>query len=60
MTVMYLNNDVREQDYWLSEVEDTGLMVDLSEDFMQRYREAVDLYDGIQAELELIWKSKEA
>jgi hypothetical protein len=61
MTAIYLHNDTREQDYWLSEIEGepTGTLVDLSDEFMQRYREAVDNYDAIQAELELIYKSKE-
>lgn len=59
MTAIYLNVDAREQDYWLTEIEEGGVLVDLSDDFMQRYREAVDNYDGIQAELELIYKSKE-
>ena len=58
MTAIYLNVDSRDRDYWLTEIEE-GVLVDLSEDFMTRYREAVDLYDGIQAELELIYKSKE-
>ena len=59
MTAIYLNVDTREQDYWLTEIEEGGVLVDLSDDFMARYREAVDNYDGIQAELELIYKSKE-
>lgn len=59
MTFMYLNEDTREKDYWLTEIEETGVAVDLSDEFIQRYREAVDNYDGIQAELELIYKSKE-
>lgn len=58
MTAIYLNVDARERDYWLTEIEQ-GVLVDLSDEFMERYREAVDLYDGIQAELELIYKSKE-
>lgn len=58
MTVMYLNEDPRERDYWLTELEEGGVVVDLSEEFLERYREAVDLYDGVQAELELIYKSK--
>ena len=59
MTFMYLNNDTREEDYWLTEIEEGGHPVDLSDEFIQRYREAVDVYDGVQAELELIYKSKE-
>lgn len=59
MTATYLHVDTREQDYWITEIEDNGVLVDLSDEFIQRYREAVDNYDGIQAELELIYKSKE-
>lgn len=61
MTFMYLNEDTREIDYFLSEAATPAINsveVDLSEDFLSRYREAVDLYDGVQAELELIYKSK--
>lgn len=56
--VVYLHADTREPDYWLSEIEG-GALVDLSDEFHERYREAVDNYDAIQAELELIYKSKE-
>jgi hypothetical protein len=59
LTATYLHVDTREQDYWITEIEDNGVLVDLSDEFIQRYREAVDNYDGIQAELELIYKSKE-
>jgi hypothetical protein len=59
LTATYLHVDTREQDYWITEIEDNGVLVDLSDEFIQRYREAVDLYDGVQAELELIYKSKE-
>ena len=62
MTFMYLNNDTRPTDYFLSEVEVAQtkfVEVDLSDEFINRYREAVDNYDGVQAELELIYKSKE-
>jgi hypothetical protein len=57
---MYLVEDTRTPDFFLSENEvPAGREVDLSEDFIQRYEEAVNVYDGIQAELELIYKSKE-
>ncbi len=60
MTVMYLVEDVREPDYFLHDAEiHNGRPVDLSDDFIERYEEAGRLYDGIQAELELIYKSKE-
>lgn len=62
MTFMYLNNDTRETDFFLSDVEvpqSKYVEVDLSDEFIERYREAVDNYDGIQAELELMYKSKE-
>lgn len=62
MTFQYLNIDVRDPDYFLSEVEVADVRsaeVDLSDEFIQRYREAVDNYDGIQAELELIFSGKE-
>lgn len=61
MTFMYLNNDVRDPDFFLTEAATTGVdsvEVDLSEEFIERYREAVDNYDGIQAELELMYKGK--
>jgi hypothetical protein len=63
MTATYLIADNREPDYWLNDdpasAQRNGLLVDLSEDFISRYDEANRLYDGIQAELELIYKSKE-
>ena len=60
MTVMYLNEDNRTPDYWLAEdMSSPGTVeVDLSDEFITRYEEAVMNYDGIQAELELIYKSK--
>ena len=62
MTIMYLNVDVRDPDYWLTEeaVKGTrGVEVDLSDEFIERYDEAGRVYDGLQAELELIYTSKE-
>lgn len=58
MPVMYLNEDTRERDYWLTEIDEAGVLVDLSDEFLERYKEAVDNYDGVQAELELIYKGK--
>lgn len=58
MTATYLCEDSREKDYFLSEHRTDGELVDLSDDFLARYQEAVNLYDGVQAELELIYKSK--
>ena len=58
----YLIADVREPDYWLTEEEPAGQrahLVDLSPEFMERYEEAGRLYDGVQAELELIYNSKD-
>lgn len=59
--LMYLIEDARPLDYWLSDAKDQPLAreVDLSDEFIERYHEAVMNYDGIQAELELIYKSKE-
>lgn len=59
--LMYLNEDARPLDYWLSDAHDnpSAREVDLSDEFIERYHEAVMDYDGIQAELELIYKSKE-
>lgn len=59
MPIMYLNEDTR-PDFWLGD-EDTPFAreVDLSDEFVKEYEEAVMNYDGIQAQLELIWKSKE-
>lgn len=59
--LMYLNEDARPLDYWLSDSNDNpnAREVDLSDEFIERYHEAVMDYDGIQAELELIYKSKE-
>lgn len=61
MTLMYLNEDNRPLDYWLDEAKtsENAREVDLSDEFVERYHEAVMDYDGIQAELELIYKSKE-
>lgn len=60
MTIMYLNMDARDPDYWLTEeINKNGREVDLSDEFIDRYDEAGRVYDGIQAELELIYKSKE-
>jgi hypothetical protein len=62
MTFQYLNVDVRDPDYFLTEAEVADVRsaeVDLSDEFIQRYKEAVDNYDGIQAELELIFSGKE-
>lgn len=62
MTIMYLVEDTRPVDFWLKEAADPGdgsREVDLSEEFITRYHEAVMDYDGVQAELELIYKSKE-
>lgn len=60
MPIMYLIEDARPLDYWLSEhQEPMSREVDLSDEFVERYHEAVMDYDGIQAELELIYKSKE-
>lgn len=62
MTVQYLNLDKRETDYFLSDVEHTDVMhvdVDLSDEFIERYKEAVDNYDGVQAELDLMFRSKQ-
>jgi hypothetical protein len=59
--LMYLNEDSRSLDYWLDDTATTpnAREVDLSDEFIERYHEAVMDYDGIQAELELIYKSKE-
>lgn len=59
--LMYLNEDARPLDYWLSDAQDnpSAREVDLSDEFIERYHEAVMDYDGFQAELELIYKSKE-
>ncbi len=59
--LMYLNEDSRPLDYWLDDTATTpnAREVDLSDEFIERYHEAVMDYDGIQAELELIYKSKE-
>lgn len=59
--LMYLNEDARPLDYWLDEYQTSpnAREVDLSDEFIERYHEAVMDYDGIQAELELIYKSKE-
>lgn len=60
MPIMYLNEDARPLDYWLSDhKEGLAREVDLSDEFVERYHEAVMDYDGVQAELELIYKSKE-
>lgn len=60
MPIMYLIEDARPVDYWLSENKEMdGREVDISDEFMERYHEAVMDYDGIQAELELIYISKE-
>jgi hypothetical protein len=62
LTFQYLNVDVRDPDYFLTEAEVADVRsaeVDLSDEFIQRYKEAVDNYDGIQAELELIFSGKE-
>lgn len=61
MPIMYLIEDARPLDYWLSDAQDnpSAREVDLSDEFIERYHEAVMDYDGIQAELELIYKSKE-
>lgn len=61
MTFMYLNNDRRETDYFLTEAatpDVDSVEVDLSEEFLDRYKEAVDNYDGIQAELDLMYRGK--
>jgi hypothetical protein len=59
--LMYLNEDSRPLDYWLNDAKESpnAREVDLSDEFIERYHEAVMDYDGIQAELELIYKSKE-
>lgn len=59
--LMYLNEDARPLDFWLDDSPTTpnSREVDLSDEFIERYHEAVMDYDGIQAELELIYKSKE-
>lgn len=62
MTTMYLNVDARDPDYWLTEEAVKGtrsVEVDLSDEFIERYDEAGRVYDGLQAELELIYSSKE-
>lgn len=62
MTIMYLNVDVRDPDYWLTEAATPGtrsVEVDLSDEFIERYDEAGRIYDGLQAELDLIYSSKE-
>lgn len=62
MTFQYLNVDVRDPDYFLTDVEVKDVRsveVDLSDEFIQRYKEAVDNYDGLQAELDLIFSGKE-
>jgi len=62
MTVMYLNVDSRDPDYWLTEdvVKGTrSVEVDLSDEFIERYDEAGRIYDGLQAELDLMYTSKE-
>jgi hypothetical protein len=58
---MYLIEDTRPLDFWLDESKNSpnAREVDLSDEFVERYHEAVMDYDGIQAELELIYKSKE-
>jgi len=57
---MHLIEDARPMDFWLSpHPQVDSREVDLSDEFMERYHEAVMDYDGIQAELELIYKSKE-
>ena len=61
MTFMYLNVDKRDNDYFLTDVEVADARyvdVDLSDEFIKRYKEAVDNYDGVQAELELMFTSK--
>jgi hypothetical protein len=61
MTFRYLNVDQRTPDYFLSEAEvkDTrSVDVDLSDEFLKRYEEVVNEYDGIQAELELMFTSR--
>lgn len=61
MTIMHLLSDVREPDYWLTdEPSKHSRQVDLSDEFIERYEDAGREYDGIQAELELIYKMKEA
>ena len=58
---MYLNVDKRDNDYFLTDVEVADARyvdVDLSDEFIKRYKEAVDNYDGVQAELELMFTSK--
>lgn len=59
--LMYLNEDARPLDYWLSDNKDNpnAREVDLSDEFIERYHEAVMDYDGVQSELELIYKAKE-
>ncbi len=61
MTFRYLNVDQRTPDYFLSEAEvkDTrSVDVDLSDEFIKRYHDAVNEYDGLQAELELMFTSR--
>ncbi len=61
MTFRYLNVDQRTPDYFLSEAEvkDTrSVDVDLSDEFLKRYEEVVNEYDGLQAELELMFTSR--
>lgn len=61
MTFRYLNVDQRTPDYFLSEAEvaDTrAVEVELSDEFINRYHEAVNNYDGVQAELELMFTSR--
>lgn len=62
MTVMYLVEDSRPVDFWLTETQadqPNAREVDLSDEFIDRYHDSVQMYDGVQAELELIYKSKE-
>ena len=62
VTIQYLNLDKRETDYFLSDVEHQDaphVDVDLSDEFIERYKEAVDNYDGVQAELDLMFRSKQ-
>lgn len=61
MTFRYLNVDQRTPDYFLSEAEIADVRsvdVDLSDEFIKRYEEAVNNYDGIQAELDLMFTSR--
>lgn len=59
MTFKYLNVEPRNTDYWLGDVEgEYSVEVDLSDEFINRYREAVDNYDGVQAELELMFNAR--